>query len=913
MTVPRRKDRGYASHLVSRPRLVIVDASTYIYRSYFALKGSRNVEMSTSTGMPTGALKVFASTLMRLYLDEKPELCALVFDQGGKGFRHQLYPAYKQNRRETPADLIPQLPWFERIAKAFHVPTLRLPSVEADDVIATLARRAREAGIDVAIFGTDKDLMALVDDQRVRLVDDRDKKNIVIYDPAKVMSKFGVPPALVGEWLALRGDVSDNIPGVSGVGEVTATKLLREHGSIDGILANVDKLKGKLQATFRDPGELASLALSRKLVALRDDIDLPPIESFRRGEWDTRELVEVFSQLEFTELLARLKETFVTHPDRYQTILDEAALDGLVAAARAAGEVAVDTETTAPDAAYAKLVGVSLAMPGHAPAYIPVGHRYLGVPKQLDPRRVMDKLKPILEDESIVKYVQNLKYEQVVFARYGVALRGVRCDPMLASYVLNPGAASHGLDALARDQLDYQTVKYEEVTGRGKDQHPFDEADLMAATRYAAEDADVTLALGKLLRSRVEAAGMLSLLDDVEMPLAFLLGEMETTGIKVDVNVLREQGQRIGEECLVLERKIHELAGYPVNPLSPKQVSELLYDKLGLRNEGMRRTKTGTYSTDADQLEELIDAHPIVKPLLEHRELIKLKGTYLDAIPARVSPETGRLHTSYNQVAASTGRLASQNPNIQNIPIRTALGREIRRAFVADQGFVLVSADYSQIELRVLAHLSGDPVLRAAFAGDVDVHAQTAAEVFGVALDAVTPEQRRVAKAVNYGLGYGQSDYGLSRALDIPREEARRYIEIYFARFWRVKQHMEETIAEAKRTQVVRTILGRRIAIPNITSGRYTERSAAERFARNAPIQGSAADILKLAMLAMRRHTDDGARMLLTVHDELVFEVREDRAEAFAAIARGAMEAAFPLTVPLRVDIGTAKTWAEAH
>ncbi|HKA87395.1 MAG TPA: DNA polymerase I [Haliangiales bacterium] len=893
-------------------RLVIVDASTYIYRSYFALKGARGVEMSTSTGMPTGALKVFASTLMRLYLDEKPELIAVVFDAPGPSFRHALYPAYKEGRRETPLDLVPQLPWFERIARAFHVPTLRVPGVEADDVIATLARKARVAGIATAIFGTDKDLMQLVDD-KVHLVDDRDKKNVVVYDPGRVMQKFGVPPARVGEWLALRGDTSDNIPGVSGVGDVTASRLLREHGSIDGVLARLDQLKGKLQATLRDPAEQRNLALSRRLVALKDDVDVPEVTELRRGDWDTAELVEIFNALEFTEFLARLKETFVSYPDRYRTIVDEAALDELLAEARAAGELAVDTETTAPEAAYAKLVGVSLAFAGRPPAYIPVGHRYLGVPRQLEPRRVMDKLKPLLEDTGIAKHVQNLKYEQVVFARYGVTLRGVRCDPMLASYVLNPGASSHGLDALARDQLDYKTVKYEDVCGRGKEQRPFDEVDLAAATRYAAEDADVTLALGKLLRSRVEAAGMTKLLDDVEMPLAFVLGEMETIGIKVDVNVLRELSQRLGEQCQRLEREIQELAGYPVNPLSPKQLSELLYEKLALRSDTMRRTKTGTFSTDADQLEELVDDHPIIKPLLEHRELVKLKGTYLDAIPARVNPETGRLHTSYNQVAASTGRLASQNPNVQNIPVRTALGREIRRAFIAEDGFVLVSADYSQIELRVLAHLCEDPVLVAAFAGDVDVHAQTAAEVFAVPLAAVTPEMRRVAKAVNYGLGYGQSDYGLSRALDIPREDARRYIDTYFQRFRRVKEHMEAQIADARRTQVVRTLLGRRIAIPNITSGRYTERAAAERFARNAPIQGSAADILKLAMLAMRRVTDDGARMLLTVHDELVFEVREERAAELAAVAKREMERAFPLNVPLKVDVGMAKSWAEAH
>jgi len=511
----------------------------------------------------------------------------------------------------------------------------------------------------------------------------------------------------------------------------------------------------------------------------------------------------------------------------------------------------------------------------------------------------------------VTKIVHDVKAVRLAL---GTSIEPPIIDPMLSAYLLDPGSGSYGLAQLAKRYLDHTAIPVEEVAGKGREAKPFYEGDVGAATRFAGEQAALAYTLGKLFAGRVQQAGMGPLMDDIELPLARVLGDMEIAGILVDVGVLRELGQSLGEECARLERQMQDLAGFPFNPMSPKQLGELLFERLGLRGDRMRRVKSGAFSTDAEQLEELVDDHPIIKPILEHRELIKLKGTYLDALPAHVSPEDGRLHTSYIQVGASTGRLASQNPNVQNIPIRTAVGREVRRAFVAPPGKVLVSADYSQIELRIIAHLSGDPLLVRAFAEDIDVHAQTAAEVFEVPLAQVTAEQRRVAKAVNYGLGYGQSDYGLSRALDIPREQARKYIDTYFGRFARVREHMEGAIAEARRTQTLRTILGRRIPIPNITSGRYAERAAAERFARNAPIQGSAADILKLAMLRMDAATrGTAARMLLTVHDELVFEVPEADAPALAATAKREMEAAYELAVPLRVDVGIAKSWAGAH
>jgi DNA polymerase I len=887
-------------------RFTIVDGSGYIFRAYFALKqarsGGRSIELSTSYGMPTGALHVFSSMMMRLHLDEKPELAAVVFDAEGQTFRHKLDREYKATRRDMPPDLAPQLPWFERIAVAFRMPVLRVPGVEADDVIASLVRRARAFGMEVVIYGADKDLMQLVG-PGVTMIDSMRE---ITYDAERVKQKFGVGPEKVRDWLALRGDSSDNIPGVEGIGEVTATKLLTEFGTIEGVLANLDKVRGKIADKLRDPVQLRALELSRTLVTLRDDIEVPDLLSFGRKEWDQPALTEIFTALEFTSILTRLQATFATDPATYRTLLDVADVEALLARARAAGEVAVHVVSTPPGPSKPALVGVALAVPGEAPAYVPSSHRYLGAPRQIEPAALLALLRPILTDPAVRKVVHDVKSARLVT---GIDIEPVPADPMIAAYLLDPGAAGYGLPAVAKRYLDHATVPLEEVCGKGRDAKAFEECDVAAATRWAAEAADVSLALGKLLAARVAQSGMGKLLDEIEMPLTRCLQRMEELGVAMDVPVLRQLGQEIGDECVRLEKQIQEIAGFPLNPLSPKQLQELLFERLGLRSDHMRKLKSGGFSTDAEQLEELVDEHPIIKPLLEHRELIKLKGTYLDPLPAWVAAD-GRLHTSYIQVAASTGRLASRDPNIQNIPIRTDLGRRIRRAFVAQPGHVLVSADYSQIELRVIAHLSDDPLLVRAFVEDKDVHGETAAEVFGVARDAVTPLMRRVAKAVNYGLGYGQSDYGLSRVLDIPREEARKYIETYFGRFPGVRTYMEAAIAEARRTQVLRTILGRRIPIPMITSGRYAERAAAERFARNAPIQGSAADILKLAMLRMQALD---ARMLLTVHDELVFEIPEAEAPAFAALAKREMEAAYSLKVPLKVDVGISATWAGAH
>jgi len=904
----------------SPPRFIVVDGSNYIFRAFFALQmqrsGRPDVRLSTSYGMPTGALYVFSNMLMRLYLDEKPDLCAVVFDAPEPSFRMAIDPEYKANRNEAPDDLKPQFPWFEKIVGAFQLPILRIGGVEADDVIATLTKQARARGLDVTIFTGDKDLMALVDDH-VSVVDTmRD----VVYDPAKVNEKFGVPAAQVLPWLALRGDSIDNVPGVAGIGDVTATKLLREHGSIEAILAAADAgaIKGKMGERLRDPVQRAALERSQKLVALKDDVELPAeIGTLRRREWDTTGLAAVFRELEFGRLLARLETTFVSYKDRYKTILELAALDQLIAECKQAGEVALWFAPIAALPGRTRLLGVALAATGCCAGYVPFAHRYLGAPVQLDVDVVLQRLAPLLADPTLPKHIHNLKDALVALANHGITqVEGIRSDPMLASYLLDATQASHEIAELAHAHLSHTCVPLAQVTGKGKDTQPLPECDLAAVTTYAAEAADATLALGKLLRARLDSGGLASLHDTMELPLSRVLAVMERTGIRVEAQVLREMSQKVGEDCQRLERLIQEEAGFPINVNSPKQLGELLFEKLGLRSDKMRKTKAGVYSTDAEQLEELVDLHHVVKHILDHRELIKLKGTYLDAIPPLVDARTSRLHSSYMQAVATTGRLSSENPNIQNIPVRTELGRSIRRAFVTDPGWVLVSADYSQIELRIIAHLSKDPRLVEAFEKNIDVHAQTAAEVFGIPLTEVTGEHRRVAKAVNYGLGYGQSEFGLSRALDIPREEARLYIERYFARFAGVREYMTSAIAEAHKSLSVSTLLGRRVQIPALGSNRYNDRAAAERLARNAPIQGTAADILKLAMLACQKLCDASggrARMLLTVHDELVFEVVETEAEGFAAAAREAMESAYRLAVPLQVDVGIAKSWADAH
>ena len=913
-------------------RLHILDGHGYIFRAHYGLatggKDRQPVRLSTAAGMPTGALYVYSSMLIRLHLDVHPERIAVVFDSGRRSFRSELDAAYKANRNEAPDDLRVQLPYFRPLTEAFCWPCMAVEGVEADDVIATLTTRARARDWDVVIYSGDKDLMQLVDDH-VTVIDSMRQ---ITYDAAGVHKKFGVPPALVGDFLSMVGDTSDNIPGISGVGQVTAAKLLGEYGSVDGVLAHVGDLKGKMKERFTDPVELEKLDRSRKLVTLVRDVEVPyELDDLVPRPWNGEPLRQLMEKLEFQALIERLEQKNIapaieTGPVRGAAAeLDDPARQPIVvtaaekvaelaAAARAAGRLAIQIERDGQRDDRAKLVGLAVAVPGHAPAYIPLTHRYLSAPVQL----ALSDLQPLADvwgDPAIRVVCHDTKAVYRTLAACGMPVGGIAEDTMLAAYLLDASRDEYRLEQVAEDVLGVTLTGQRALLGSGRTTIPFEAVAVEDAARHAGRAAAAVLIAGDVLSSRLGQGGLDGLWRDVELPLAQLLSRVEGHGVRIDVAHLRGLADRVTQELGALEGKIQELAGEPVNLGSPKQLGQLLFDRLGLRSERMKKNKTG-FSVDHEVLESMRDLHPIIAPILEHRELIKLKNTYIDALPPLINPATGRLHTSFRQAVAATGRLSSTDPNLQNIPIRSELGREIRRSFIADPGKVLVSADYSQIELRILAHLSGDPVLRKAFAEGIDVHTQTAAEVFGIPLEEVGLTERRVAKAVNYGLAYGQSDFGLARALDIPRTEARHYIERYFERFATVRRFMDEIVEKARRSGASFTVLGRRRPIPGLGSRDYRARSAAERVAQNTPMQGSGADIMKLAMLRVNRLLAQRrfrAELLLTVHDELVLEVDVDQADELCPLLVAEMEAAYQLEVPLVVEVGHGATWADAH
>ena len=903
-----------------RERLYILDGYGYIYRAHFGMAmGGRGNRLTTSAGMPTSALYVYASMLIRLHLDYRPQRIAVAFDAPGKTFRDEIFTEYKKTRSEPPDDLKVQMSYFRPLTEAFAWPVIAIPGVEADDIIATLVRRARERDWDVTIFAADKDLMCLVD-ERVTMYDSMLKRDFGI---AGVTEKFGVRPDQMTDWLSMVGDSSDNIPGMPGVGKKTATTLLEKYGSIEGILAHTGELKGKMKERWEDPENLERLELSRKLVALRDDVELPvDLDDLVPGSWDTSGLTELFEELEFGVLLDRLGPSAAVDDaaepaaalEPARVITDAAGVAALVAAAREAGRYGLEVIDDGARHDRALAVGVGLFVEGQPPAYIPLRHRYLGVPAQLD-WQAMEPLVALLGDPAIACACHDLKAATKLLARDGVGLAPAADDTLVGAYLIDASRSDYKLEALAKDLLDLELVDRSQVCGKGRSANPIDTVDVDAVATLAAHRAAVAPQLATRLAGRLERAKLSPLYRELELPLATLLARMEQVGIRIDSDYLGELASVIGGQIAGLEERIGELAGEPVNLGSPKQLSALLFDRLGLRSEVMKKRKTG-YSTDHEVLEGMVDQHPIIAPILEHRELVKLKGTYIDALPPLVNPETGRLHTEFQQAVTATGRISSTEPNLQNIPVRTEQGRMIRKAFVAADGMKLVSADYSQIELRVLAHLSGDPTLRDAFSRGVDVHAQTAAMVFDVPLDQVTADHRRVAKAVNYGLAYGQSDFGLSRALDVPITEARGYIETYFARFDKVSGFMDRVVGEARKRGHATTIMGRRRSIPDLASRNWRQRSAAERVAQNTPIQGSAADIMKVAMLKIAALLDRGrfdAQLLLTVHDELVFEVAEAEAVELAAAVKAEMESAYALEVPLVVDTGISDNWEGAH
>jgi DNA polymerase-1 len=925
--------------VADRPGLVLVDGSSYLYRAFHALP-----PLTNSRGEPTGAVLGVLNMLAKLLKEHDPPLIGVVFDAPGRTFRDDLYAEYKAHREPMPDELRVQVEPLVAAVEALGLPLLRVPGVEADDVIGTLARRAAERGLRVVISTGDKDMAQLVD-ERITLVNTMTDSTL---DRAGVKVKFDVYPEQIVDYLALVGDSSDNIPGVPKVGPKTAAKWLHQYTTLHNLLAHQGEIEGKVGESLR--AHTDDLALSRRLATIDCALELPEDpDALRRRPPDLERLRELYTTLELRSLLRQLPgggpeaaappppaplpgtapEPALAPPAAvpadpagqratprdYETVLTAAQLEAWLERLGAAEVFAFDTETTSLDYMQAEIVGVSFCVePGHA-AYVPLAHTYPGAPEQLGREAVLRRLAPLLEDPQRAKLGHHLKYDAHVLRNHGIELRGMRYDSMLESYVLNSTATRHDLDSTAKHYLGIETIHYEDVAGKGAKQLPFSEVPVERAAEYSAEDSDVSLRLHRTLWAQLERLPRLrQLYEEIEQPLVPVLLDMEHLGVLIDTAMLRRQGHEIAKSLLALEQTAHAAAGVTFNLDSPKQLQDVLFGKLGLPVQ--RKTATGQPSTAEDVLEELAPAYELPRIILEYRGLAKLKSTYTDKLPEQVDPRTGRVHTSYHQAVAATGRLSSTDPNLQNIPVRTAEGRRIRQAFVAPPGHLLVAADYSQIELRIMAHLSGDAGLLKAFAEDRDVHQATAAEVFGADPAAVTPDQRRAAKAINFGLIYGMSAFGLARQLGIDRGAAQKYVDLYFQRYPGVKRYMDDTRAMAREQGFVETVFGRRLYLPEIRSRNQQLRQYAERSAINAPMQGTAADIVKRAMVGVHdwlRELPGQARLVMQVHDELVLEVREDAVEAVERGLRARMTAAAELRVPLRVDIGRGLNWDVAH
>ena len=924
----------------NRPDLVLVDGSSYLYRAFHALP-----PFSNSRGEPTGAVFGVLNMLNKFLKDYDPGRIAVVFDAPGKTFRDELFAEYKAHRPPMPDDLRAQIQPLLDAVKGMGLPILREQGVEADDVIGTLACTAAKQNLSVLISTGDKDMAQLVSPQ-ITLINTMSN---TVLDRAGVKNKFDVWPEQIIDYLALVGDSSDNIPGIDKVGPKTAAKWLGQYSTIDALVADAANVSGKVGENLR--AGLGTLELARKLATIRTDITLPlSLDDLRRQPADAEALRALFSRLELRTLLKQLDgaepgtvtptapdapaatgkpaivgapaaagisdgaQIIAAAPRHYDTIASQAQLDEWLRLLEASELFAFDTETTSLEYMKAEIVGVSFAVaPGRA-AYLPLRHDYAGAPDQLGLEASLARLRPLLESEQHAKVGHNLKYDAHVLANHGITLRGMRFDSMLESYVWNSVAIRHDMDSAAEKYLGIQTIHYEDVAGKGAKQIPFSQVPVDKAAEYSAEDADVTLRLHQVLWPQIGTAQpLLKLYQEIEQPLVPVLLGMEHHGVLLDRQMLRTQSSELAKRLMELLAAAHKEAGAPFNLDSPKQLCNILFEKMQL--PVLRKTPTGQPSTAEDVLEELAESYALPKLILEHRSLSKLKSTYTDKLPEQINPKTGRVHTSYHQAVAATGRLSSQDPNLQNIPIRTPEGRRIRQAFVAPPGHVLLAADYSQIELRIMAHLSGDAGLLNAFASDQDIHQATAAEVLGVPLAAVTAEQRRSAKAVNFGLIYGMSAFGLAKQLSIPRGAAQEYIDLYFARYPGVKRYMEETRAQAKAQGYVETVFGRRLYLPDINARNKQFQQAAERAAINAPMQGTAADIIKRAMISVGRMYADGsgARLIMQVHDELVLEVEHARIAEVTDAVRTHMMGAASLRVPLKVDVGTGANWDEAH
>jgi DNA polymerase-1 len=916
----------------AKTTLLLVDGSSYLYRAYHALP-----DLRAPDGFPTGALHGMVAMLTKALKDWQPALAACVFDAPGRTFRDDLYPAYKANRSAMPEPLVQQIAPIHEVVRLLGWPVLMIEGIEADDVIGTLARAAGAAGHRVVVSTGDKDLAQLVDDD-VTLVNTMSGE---LLDAAGVRAKFGVPPDRIVDYLTLIGDAVDNVPGVDKVGPKTAAKWLAEHGSLDGVIAAAGTIKGAAGENLKRA--LDWLPTGRTLVTVKTDCDLgnvlpgwPALTALAPRERDVAGLLDFYARYGFKTFRRELEAAREAAPGaagesatvpappppaaavpsagRYETILTQQRLDHWLARLRAAPLVALDTETDSLDPMAARIVGVSFAIVPHEAAYVPLAHAYPGAPEQLARDAVLAQLQPWLEDERAAKAGQNTKYDTHVFANHGIAVRGYAHDTLLQSYVLEAHKL-HSLESLAERHLGRRGLAYEDVCGKGVHQIAFSQVDVDKAARYSGEDSEMVLDVHRVLWPQIAAEpGLRTVYQDIELPVSALLARIERHGVLIDAALLARQSRELAERMLALEREAYALAGQPFNLGSPKQIGEILFGKLGLPVK--RKTASGAPSTDEEVLTELAADYPLPAKLLEHRSLAKLKGTYTDKLPQMVNPHTGRVHTNYAQAVAVTGRLSSNDPNLQNIPIRTAEGRRIREAFVAPPGHRIASADYSQIELRIMAHISADPGLLAAFEQGLDVHRATAAEVFNVALDAVSAEQRRYAKVINFGLIYGMGAFGLASNLGIEQKAAKDYIERYFARFAGVKRYMDETRARAAEQGYVQTLFGRRIYLPEIKGGSGPRRAAAERQAINAPMQGTAADLIKLAMLAVQRAIDEqgkATRIVMQVHDELVFELPDGEADWVRAEVPRLMAGVATLKVPLLAQVGLGADWEAAH
>ncbi len=884
------------------PTLYLIDGNAYYYRAFYAIRG-----LSSSDGMPTNAIFGFTNMIIKIMREKRPDYFAIVFDSPGPTHRHEMYEEYKAHRPGMPDDLKSQIPHIKEIIDAFRIKTIEMPGYEADDLLGTLAKNAEKEKLDVYIVTGDKDMCQSVS-PRVRLYDSMKEK---ITEEKDVIERFGVGPSQFPEIIALMGDASDNIPGVPGIGAKTAVKLLKEFGTLETLIRNQDQIKNaRTRQAIAD--NIENIKLSLELATIHSDIPLDiSTGDMKVVEPDWEKLRDHFRQFNFNRLIRLIPDKESPQQDKteYIPVLDKKVLETVLLTAK--GELSIDTETTSTSPMTADLVGISLSVTPDIAYYIPITHEYPGVPGQLSKKYVVGKIKEILEDPGIRKIGHNIKYDLIILKNEGIDMQGITFDTMLASYLLNPNKPNHNLTDVSMEYLGIKKLSFGDVVT--KDKKDFREVTVDEAARYSGEDAAVTLSLKKYLEPELKKEGADKLFTDMEIPLIGVLADMEMAGVKIDLGLMQSFSKKMAKELLSIEKRIYFIAGEEFNINSPKQLQVILFERLGLKP--VKKTKTG-YSTNVDVLEQLALAHELPQEIIEYRTLSKLKSTYVDALPRLVNTGTGRLHTSFNQTVTATGRLSSSDPNLQNIPIRGEWGKRIREAFIAEKGNVLLSSDYSQIELRILAHLSGDKSLVEVFQNDGDIHTMTACELFGVSDNNVTDDMRRTAKTVNFGIIYGISPYGLSRQLKIGIDEAKSYIDTYFARYSEVRDYMDTLINNALKSGYVATIFNRKRAIPELKSSNRNIRQLGERLATNSPVQGSAADVIKISMInisnRLKREKLE-SKMLLQVHDELLFEVPEKEKEVLSRLVREEMEHAVKLEVPLKVDMGMGRNWAEAH